>query len=138
MDGRLPEQRIVAILREALPELLGVWLFGSEATGHATADSDVDLAVLVAGKVDPVQLWDLGQQLAVLLDRDIDLLDLRVATTVMQYQVITTGRRLWQKDAQAALYECAILSDKTELDSARAALLADIREDGRVYGKSGT
>ena len=67
-------------------------------------DSDIDLAVLVAGKADPVRLWELGQTLASELDRDVDLIDLRAASTVMQYQIITTGRRLWQTGAQAALY----------------------------------
>ncbi|TWI66105.1 nucleotidyltransferase-like protein [Pseudoduganella lurida] len=138
MTTRLPEERIVAFLQAALqqpPELLGVWLFGSQANGHANAGSDVDLAVLVAGKVDTVRLWEVGQALATELDLDVDLLDLRAASTVTQYQVITTGRRLWQKDAQAALYESAILSDKTELDAARRELLMEVREQGRVYGK---
>jgi hypothetical protein len=52
----------------------------------------------------------------------------------MQYQIITTGARLWERDLQAALYECAILSEKTALDEARAGLLADIEREGRVYG----
>lgn len=138
MNDRLPEERIVAFLQAELPELLGIWLFGSQANGHADARSDVDLAVLVAGKVDPMRLWDLGQEVATMVDREVDLLDLRAASTVMQYQVITEGRRLWQKDAQAALYESAILSDKTKLDEARAGLLSDIHREGRVYGKSPT
>jgi predicted nucleotidyltransferase len=38
--------------------LRGVWLFGSEARGDATADSDIDLLVLLDG---PVRQWqDLG------------------------------------------------------------------------------
>lgn len=138
MDSRLPEERIVAILQAELPGLLGIWLFGSQANGHANAQSDVDLAVLVSGKANPLLLWDTGQKLAAIVDREVDLLDLRAASTVMQYQVITEGRLLWQKDAQGILYESAILSDKTELDTARAGLLADIHREGRVYGKSGT
>jgi predicted nucleotidyltransferase len=138
MDDRLPEARIVAFLQAELPELLGIWLFGSEANGHANSQSDVDLAVLIAGKIDTLLLWDVAQRLVTITGREVDLLDLRAASTVMQYQVIMAGRRLWQKDAQAILYESAILSDKTELDAARAGLLADIHREGRVYGKSGT
>lgn len=138
MSEPLPEGRIVGVLREALQqELLAVYLFGSHARDEAGEDSDIDLAVLVAGKTDPVRLWELGQVLASTLDCDVDLIDLRAASTVMQYQIITVGRRLWEKDAQAALYECAILSDKTELDAARAGLLADIRSEGRIYGRPG-
>lgn len=121
---------IVATLQAALPNLLAVYLFGSHAQGTAGPDSDIDIAVLVAGKLAPLQLWELAQTIG----DNVDLLDLRSASTVMQYQIITTGQQLWTKDAQAALYESAILSDKTELNSARAALLADIQREGTVYG----
>jgi len=138
MPAALPESRIAGLLREALQaELLAVYLFGSHARDEAGKGSDIDLAVLVAGKADPVQLWELGQTLALQLDCDVDLIDLRAASTVMQHQIVTTGRRIWEKDVQAALYECAILSDKTELDTARAGLLADIRNEGSVYGRPG-
>ena len=62
-------------------------------------------------------------------------LDLRAASTVMQYCVITTGERWWVADVRAAPYEAAILSEKTELDSARAGLLADLRQRGSVQGR---
>ncbi|SEO40585.1 Predicted nucleotidyltransferase [Duganella sp. CF517] len=128
--------RLVAILRQRLPALLAVYLFGSRANGRAGPDSDVDMAVLVAGKLDPVTTWELAQLLANQANCDVDLVDLRGASTVMQYQVITTGILLWKKDSQAALYECFILSDKTELDEARAGLLVDIQREGQVYGST--
>jgi len=127
------EDQIVAVLREKLPGLLAVYLFGSQALNMAGPDSDIDLAILAGGRQDTLTLWNLGQDLASMFDRDVDLLDLRAATTVMQYQIITTGRRLWKKDVQAGLFECAVLSQKTELDTARAALLQDIQREGRVY-----
>ena len=129
-------RRLVATLRDRLPSLLAVYLFGSSANGHAGPDSDLDLAVLVAGKLDPVATWELAQLLANQANCDVDLVDLRGASTVMQYQVIMTGIRLWQKDSQAALYECFILSDKTELDEARAGVLQDIKREGQVYGST--
>jgi hypothetical protein len=65
----------------------------------------------------------------------VDLLDLRQASTVMQYQVIMKGECWWTKDYQAALYESVILSEKTDLDTRRAALMADIQESGSVYAR---
>ena len=133
LDALLPG--LVATLRAQLPNLLAVYLFGSHAKGMAHAASDIDLAVRVAGKVDPLRLWDLAQPLALRADCDVDLVDLRAASTVMQYQVVTTGPRLWECDAQAAIYESMILSEKTELDTARAGLLSDIQRRGTVYGR---
>lgn len=126
-------EALVEAVRTSYPQALGVWLFGSFASGHANAQSDIDLAVLLPGKAEPLALWQLAQQLAVQANRDVDLLDLRAASTVMQYQVITQGTRLWQANSQAALYESVILSEKTALDEARAGLLQDIRERGRVH-----
>ena len=102
--------------------------------GTAGPESDLDLAVLVEGYADPLLLWQLSGDLADVAGCDVDLLDLRAASTVMQYQIITTGQRWWARDAQAALFESAILSEKTALDMARAGLLADIQERGSVYG----
>ena len=126
---------LVTHLHARLPSLLAVYLFGSQASGTAGADSDLDLAVLVAGEVEPLRLWQLSGDLADIAGCPVDLLDLRAASTVMQYQIITSGRRLWAADAQAALFESFILSEKTALDSARAGLLADIQKEGRVYGR---
>lgn len=131
----IPEDDIVAMLQAALPNLLAVYAFGSRVQGTARPDSDLDLAVLVAGKVPPLETWDLAQTLAIRFDHDVDLLDLRDASTVMQYQVITTGKRLWAKDVQADVFECMVLSEKTTLDEARAGLLQDIQREGRVYGR---
>ncbi|MET3605689.1 putative nucleotidyltransferase [Sphaerotilus sulfidivorans] len=127
---------VVETLRQRLDGVLAVYLFGSVARGTAGPDSDVDLAVLVAGKAEPLALWDVAAGLAQQLGREVDLVDLRAASTVMQYQIITTGERLWALDAQAALYESFILSEKTALDTDRAGLLADIARTGRVYGEA--
>lgn len=134
MRVAMDKQAIVALLRRRLPTLLAVYLFGSHAQGVADDDSDIDIAVLVEGRIDPLSAWELAQTLAAHAGCDVDLLDLRAASTVMQYQVVTTGLRLWSKDGQAGLYECFILSEKMELDIGRAGLLLDIQREGSVYG----
>ena len=125
---------IVQKLQASIPDLLAIYAFGSRVKGTAGPTSDLDLAVLVAGYAEPVALWSLAGDLAETADCSVDLLDLRAASTVMQYQIVTTGQRWWAKDAQAALYEAAILSEKTSLDTARAGLLGDIQKRGTIYG----
>ncbi|MFI3180643.1 MAG: nucleotidyltransferase domain-containing protein, partial [Methylococcales bacterium] len=65
---------------------------------------------------------------------DVDLLDMRAASTVMQYQILQTGRRLWANKLEADLFECFVLSEKLYFDQARAGLLDDIQKRGTVYG----
>lgn len=128
-------ERLVRQLQSGLPGLLAVYGFGSRVQGTARPDSDLDMAVLVDGHGDVLLLWQLAGELADIAGCTVDLLDLRKASTVMQYQIITTGVRWWALDAQAALLESAILSQKTALDTARSGLLDDIQRRGSVYGR---
>ena len=126
---------LIQTVQQRVPNLLALYAFGSRVQGTAGPASDLDLALLVAGYAEPLALWALAGDLADLAGCPVDLLDLRAASTVMQYQVITTGQRWWQRDAQAALFEAAVLSEKTALDTARAGLLADIQTRGTVHGR---
>lgn len=124
---------IIKKLQARVPGLLSIYAFGSRVQGVAQADSDLDLAVLVSGYAEPVALWRLAGELSDITSCPVDLLDLRAASTVMQYQVITNGQRWWAKDILAGLFEATILSEKTSLDTARAGILDDIQQRGKVY-----
>ncbi len=121
---------IVHTLQARVPGLLAIYAFGSRVHGTDDRESDLDLAVLVAGYAEPVALWRLSGELADLSGCPVDLLDLRTASTVMQYQILTSGERWWAKDAQVSLFESAMLSEKTELDTSRVGLLDDIQKEG--------
>jgi predicted nucleotidyltransferase len=132
---QIQSAQLLTLLQNEFPELLAVYLFGSQAQGIADEKSDVDLAVLVTTYVDANRLWDVRALLEEIVNRPVDLVDLRAASTVMQYQIITGGRMLWHKDYQAAIFECMVLSEKTALDEARASLLLQIQREGRIYGR---
>jgi len=126
---------ILHLLQTRLPKLRAVYAFGSRIEGTARADSDLDLAVLVDGYADPLLLWDLAGECADLAGCPVDLLDFRAASTVMQYRILSTGQRWWASDSRTDLYEAGVLSEKTELDTARAGLIADIQQEGQIYGR---
>lgn len=125
----------VMLLREALPDLKVVYVFGSAAQGQPLRpDSDVDLAVLPARPLDAVARWDLQERLAALLHRDVDLVDLRSASTVMRVQVLRTGRVLYEANpGTRQRFEMHALSAYALLNEERAAILEDIHERGQVY-----
>ena len=125
---------VVSTLRSAFPDAIAIYAFGSRITGNTHAESDLDLAILVAGYADPLQLWDIANNLADKTGYSIDLLDMRAASTVMQYQILQIGQRLWGKNLEAGLFECFVLSEKTALNSSRATLLSDIQTRGNIYG----
>lgn len=133
LSAQLVDQ-VVAWLRQRVPGLLAIHAFGSRVSGQSRPDSDLDLALLVTGYADAVALWNLSGGLADVVGCEVDLLDLRAASTVMQFQILTTGRRLWAADPLVGAWEAAVLSDKLELDAARSAQIQDILREGRVHG----
>lgn len=92
---------IVGQLTAALPEVAAIYLFGSADTPDARADSDVDIAFLSRQPVDASRRWEFAQRLAARLGREVDLVDLGEASTVMRAQVVAHGRRLYCNDDAA-------------------------------------
>lgn len=127
-------QPILERLRQAVPGLMAIYVFGSEARGESSPASDVDIAVLASQPIDAVRRFDLAGDVASRLGRDVDLVDLRSASTVMQAQVMESGERLWvDQSAPVDEFEARILSDYARLNEERAAILDEIREQGSVY-----
>jgi predicted nucleotidyltransferase len=126
----------VAYLQRNIPTLRAVYLFGSQATGDIRAESDVDLAVLADASLEELYRYDLMGELAEILGREVDLLDLQNASTVLRIQVIGKGRRLFST-GRAALeeFEDRVFVGYARLNEERAAILADIRKRGSIYGR---
>jgi len=124
---------IVEKIKSSIPNLMAVYIFGSVAEGNAGPESDLDLAVLAEGRLDPFELFSLAGDISLMSHCPVDLVDMRSTSTVMGYRVITSGEALWRSDSRAELYECFILSSKTELDELRAGLIGDIKKEGRIY-----
>lgn len=97
--------RVLEHLQRAFPKLLAMYIYGSQARGLATAHSDLDVAILVDGKVDPLDLWQVSGALADLVNVPVDLVDFRQASTVMQAQILAAGDRYWGDTLKAGLYE---------------------------------
>lgn len=122
-------------LAAALPELQAVYLYGSQATGTATPDSDVDLALLLPTRLAAEQRWQMSGEVAERLRADVDLLDLRQTSNALQYQVVTEGRKLWQRGNSSDEFELMVLSEYWDLAIQRRELIEDIKQRGSVYGR---
>lgn len=124
----------LAVLRQKIPGLAGVYLFGSHASGDARADSDVDLAVYAGPPLARTLLRHVQGQLSDVLKREVDLVDLSAVPTILQVQVIDEGKLIDAPEPDAtALFELRAIRDYQDLKERRAATEADIVRRGRVY-----
>ncbi len=91
--GSTTLDRVVAVLDRRFG-LDALWLFGSEAAGRARADSDLDLAALFRTRPEPLDLLDARHEVAELIGRDVDLVDLDRASPILAMQVLRHGTLL--------------------------------------------
>lgn len=129
-------EALVEVLISVIPEATAVYLYGSEAAGQTTAASDIDLAVLAAGPIEPRRVAEAREALADEARRDVDLIDLCRVSTVMQAQVVSRGTILRDADpAHRERFETRVYSAYARLNEERREILKRIRSEGRVHGR---
>ncbi|GAA5110826.1 type VII toxin-antitoxin system MntA family adenylyltransferase antitoxin [Alloalcanivorax gelatiniphagus] len=126
---------LVDLLRDTVAELRAVFLFGSAADHTDGKDSDLDIALLSNQPLDPLLLWELSSTLADLAGCPVDLVDLRQASTVMKYQVVSKGQVLWQADHAGDLFVSVAQREYWDWEITRRPIMERIRETGSVYGR---
>ncbi len=127
---------LVAMVRDSMRDVVAIYRFGSSATDTARSDSDVDVAMLGAGPLDPLVRFDLQELLAAAIHRSVDLVDLRRASSVMAHQVVTTGLLLYESDAaERGRFEDFVFGAYARLNEERRGILDRIAAEGSVYGR---
>ena len=134
----IDERAIAAAVREALPEVQGIYLFGSHADGTQRRGSDVDLGLLFPPTDQRVSrnlfMHPVRQNLQGIAGCDFDLVDLRQVSTVLQNEVVMRGRRIYCADDLAAdEFDLSVMSRYQKLNEERAAILKQFQETGRAY-----
>ncbi len=129
------DDRIVAVLRAALPDLRLAYRYGSAGGPYARPDSDLDLAVLTGHGLSLDERLDLGSRLAAVCGCDVDLNDLRTLPVTLRVQIVLDGALVYAADAvEAQAYATHTLSDYVRLNESRRAILEDIRARGSIHG----
>lgn len=136
MQPRPNYTAIVRLLQQRLPGLTAAYLFGSQASGEASSGSDLDIAVLLPQPLSAAERFELGEELAALVGRDVDLVGLRSASTVLRSQVVARGRALYRAPGtEAEQFEDFVYADYARLNEERAELLRDVRQRGSICGR---
>jgi len=128
-------EKIVQLIRDRTPDSIAIYLFGSRTADAVHESSDFDIAILPREPLSTNVRWNLQQELAIVLRCDVDLVDLRSASTVMRFQVVSTSELLFEGDStKRAEFEMLTYSMYTRFNLERREILKDVLKTGRVYG----
>ena len=97
----MAEAGILQALRgviDAEPAIRVAYLFGSCARGDFGPTSDVDVALLGDQRIDLTELAAIGARIGTVVDRPVDVVDLRSAPPLLCRQVVAEGEVLTARD----------------------------------------
>lgn len=120
------------------PAVQAIYLFGSYGTDMERPDSDADIALLLppteSRELTPVILSQLQIELEHLLDKNVDLINLRMVSTVLKKEVIAADRRIYEGDRHAAEeFEMLTVSLYQKLNEERADIIESAVNGGRFH-----
>lgn len=128
-------QIIVETLKQDIPMLQAIYLFGSQNDGTAKSKSDVDVAYLSTERLSSLQRWDVSQKLASLLSRNIDLIELATTNTIFRYEILSTAERIYGKGYDVESFETLAYSFYLRFKEERQPIIDAIMENKSVFGK---
>lgn len=102
----------------AHPEIAAAILFGSQASGQATKDSDIDIALLYDREKIPSTLdfFHFKDELSDQMHQDVDLVLLNSASPIICMQAVKNGIPLLIKDKKAYdAFEMRLITDYADL-----------------------
>lgn len=129
---------IIQTVLEHYPDTQAIYLFGSYGTEQEWPESDADIAVLLppkkSGKIGSLAMSDLRFALESVLQKEVDLINLRQVSTVLQKEVVAADRRIYEGGKYAAEeFDMLTLSQYQKLNEERAGILASALADGRFH-----
>ncbi len=137
MENKISPTAITHTILEAHPNATAIYVYGSFASGDQRPDSDLDIAVLLQpqeARQATFALGDLQQALIAQTGREVDLVNLRTVNTVLQFEIVVNGERVYCADQyQADNFEAITMSLFQKLNEERAGILLDFLETKRIY-----
>jgi predicted nucleotidyltransferase len=87
-------------------EIQAAYIFGSAATGRMRRDSDLDVAVLVSGRIKPDRMFEYRLKLmadlgSALHRSDVDVVILNEAPPLLAHRVLSKGKLIFERSASA-------------------------------------
>lgn len=126
---QLTDKLMQVILRD-FPDAQAIYLYGSFARDEQRPDSDIDLAVLLpyprARAVGNLTMSQTQIDLAHVARRDVDLVNVRLVTPLLQTQATGRGQLIYEGDTNARMeFEMLALSMFQDVNQMRGDIVND-------------
>ena len=117
------QREIIAALEPFAPAV--IYIFGSHGSPMQHPSSDLDLAFLPTLPSAPLQIFRIANHLSDTLGSEVDLIDLKLASTVFRKEVIRTGQPFYIAEPSLhQQFEMYALSDYARLNEERWEIIA--------------
>ncbi|KEK24930.1 type VII toxin-antitoxin system MntA family adenylyltransferase antitoxin [Bacillus gaemokensis] len=130
-------QNMVTFIIEKLKETVNpYWIivFGSTAENREREDSDIDIAYASDIMLGNYERFLLAQELANIVHKEVDLVDLSEASTIFQAQIIHKGKTIYCSDEERKIvFEMKALKMYARLNEERQVIFDDIKKRGTIY-----
>lgn len=132
------EDIIIQTVLKLHPDAQAVYIFGSFGAKDERPGSDVDIALLLpptkAKAEGPLTMSALRFELEAFLKKTVDLINVRLVSTVFQKEIIFADRRIYTGDKYAAEeFEMLTLSFYQKLNEERREIMDEFYRTGRAY-----
>lgn len=133
------DNRKIEIIKNILSDALApslIYIFGSISKDKVRKDSDIDIAILTDRQIDEYKLFILSQKLADTLKKEVDLVDLKKASTVFKVQIIKTGKLIYNSDNLRKMYfQMRAMRDYALLNEERMEIINKIKSRNLIGAK---
>ncbi|HPK87733.1 MAG TPA: nucleotidyltransferase domain-containing protein [Atribacterota bacterium] len=130
--NEIEEKIKIMLVNELSPKL--IYIFGSIVANRVRDDSDIDIAILTEKKIDEYQLYMVSQQLADKLKREVDIVDLKDASTIFKAEIIKNGKLIYNSDNLGKMYyQLEVLREYTFLNERRQEIIDKLKKKVAKY-----
>ena len=97
MIGQDTIERLVQFARED-PRIVSVYIFGSVAQERDRTGSDMDIALIIQGKIDGFERIEMETGLGNLVGQDVHLVIFHTASPLLKHQILKYGQLIYEAD----------------------------------------
>lgn len=122
------KDKVIKLLNNAL-DCDAIVIFGSFARGTQNEESDIDIGVKLNKEVTKNELYNISNDLAEKLKRDIDLVNLdTIENDGFKYEILINGEVIYCKDSyKFDLYKLDAYREYLDLNEARKAIIDEMK-----------